>query len=191
MLVAMSLTFVACEQPDSGDDKKPAELKSNCSIFNAQYAIDEFGAIYAIEIITDGLEVNGQTASGSGDNCLIMMYAKPQEDGYPVAKTYEVVPAEELSDDDTECVVGGMVYESQPIGTYAYVIEDGEGTDGMLCIGGTIKFEGNATQGNMIANLEFESAMTGDIIEREYIFSGAMDLEEVTANAPAKIKRIK
>ena len=191
MLVAMSLTFVAC-----GPQVEPdPEVESNCYVVSAQYAVDAYGAIYAIEIMSNELEIDGQTATGSGDDCVLMLYAIPQEDGYPTAKTYDVVPAEELSDDDTECVVGGMVYQEQPVGTYAYVIEDGEAVDGILCVGGTIKFEGNTTKGVMTANLEFESAVTGEIVEREYIFSGAMDLEEVKAevkaNGPAKIRRIK
>jgi hypothetical protein len=186
-LVAMSLTFVACDQKEP----EPEPVKSNCKVYNAQYLIDQDGAIYIFEILTNGLSVDANNnVSGTGDDCMIMVYAMPQADGFPKAKVYNVVPVEELTENDTECVVGGTVMNNQPIGTFAYVIEDGEGVEGLLCQGGTMKFEGNATNGTITANFEFVNAK-GEVIEREYIYSGAFEMEEVQASAPKKVQRIK
>ena len=72
-------------------------------------------------------------------------------------------------DDDfaeEEFVMGGGVYEGYPIGTFIAVIENGKNTDLLFCIGGTVEFKGNATNGTMIANLEFQSLVTEDIVEK-------------------------
>ena len=64
MLVAMSLTFVACEQKNPDDNKQ--EIKSNCELFVCQYSIDETGhAMYVFEFSTNGLDI--VNAKGSDD----------------------------------------------------------------------------------------------------------------------------
>ena len=188
-LVAMSLTFVACDN-GTGPDDKTTEVKSNCTPYDAQYYVDESGAIYLFEFLTEGLEVSGQNIFGSGDDVVLMVYAQPQKDGYPTAKTYEVIAFEEITEEDTECVVGGYVYQSNVIGSYAYVVEDGEAVDGLLCTGGTIKFEGNATNGTMTANLEFMDTK-GNTVEREYIYSGKLDIEQYVEEAPARAPKMR
>ena len=187
-LMAMSFTFVACEQQPK-EPEEPA-VESNCEIYSAQYIEYEEGAVYVFEVLSDGLEANAQGNGlvGSGDYCIIMLYAQAQEDGFPKAKTYNVITEEDWTEDDTEFVAGGTVDSSaQPDGTFAYVIENGEGVDGLLCQGGTMKVEGNATKGTMIANFEFMNSK-GQIIEKEFIYSGKFNMEEVTVNAPRKIQ---
>lgn len=208
-LLIMGLTFASCEKPktneddenkdnventDQNDDENKDDnqtVEPNCYLYSGQYSTDEFGSVYILEFLSNDLIIDGQSISGLGEDLMIMLYAQAQEDGYPKAKTYDVIPLLDITDEDTECVVGGYVYEGQPIGTFAYTIEDGEAVDGLLCIGGTIKFEGNATKGTMTANLEFESAMTGEIIEKQYIYSGALELQQVSASAPARAPKIK
>lgn len=189
-LVAMSFTFVACEDNTGTGTGTNQTVKSNCSPYDAQYYVDESGAIYLFEFLTEGLEVSGQNIFGSGDDVILMVYAQPQKDGYPTAKTYEVIPFEEITEEDTECVVGGYVYQSNVIGSYAYVVEDGEAVDGLLCIGGSIKFEGNATNGTMTANLEFMDTK-GNTVEREYIYSGKLNIEQYVDEAPARAPKMR
>ena len=185
MLVAMSLTFVACEQ-------KEPEVKSNCELFAAQYSIDETGnAMYVFEFSTNGLDV--MNAKGSGDYLILMAYAKPGADGFPTENTYNLIPFEELamSEEWEECIIGPYAMsETQLIGTFAYIIENDEPTDILLCTSAEVKFEGNKTNGTIIANLELESALTGDIVTKEYIYSGAMNLQEAKAAAPSKVMKL-
>lgn len=165
-----------------------AESNNNCSIYSAQYGIDETGTIYYMfEFLTSGIEINEDATSayGSGDDLVIIMYATPQEDGYPVAKEYPVIALEEMTDEDTECVIGGTVIQGQPIGTFAYVVEDGQAVDALLCVGGSVIFEGNATNGTMTANFEFMNTQ-GETVERTYIYSGKIDFEQMQMNAPAR-----
>ncbi|MBQ8721751.1 MAG: hypothetical protein IJY67_06360 [Paludibacteraceae bacterium] len=195
VLIAMSLTFVACDQKEPEPEPEPEpEIQSNCSIFKAQYGVDKQGVVYIFEIFSNTLAVNDDMTAitGSGDDCMIMMYASAaQEDGYPTAKEYSVIAPEDLTEESNDCVVGGMAYQGQPIGTFAYVIENGQAVDGLLCTEGSIKFEGNATKGIMTAKLKFENSQ-GEIVEREYIYNGKMSLEEMPMNAPvSKVRRIK
>lgn len=177
---------------NQNDDNNNQNATSDCRIYSAQYGVDATGAVYVFELLTNDIEISADATSisGSGDDCIIMMYATPQEDGYPVAKEYPVIPLEELSNEDTECVIGGTVMQGQPIGTFAYVIEEGQAVDGLLCVGGSVKFEGNATNGTMTANFEFMNTQ-GETVERTYIYSGKMELEEMPMSAPSKVKRIK
>ncbi len=194
-LLIMGLTVTSCEKPNTGneDDKKEDQKPtSNCRIYSAQYGVDATGAVYVFELLTNDIEISADATSisGSGDDCIIMMYATPQEDGYPVAKEYPVISIEEMTNEDTECVIGGTVMQGQPIGTFAYIIEDGQAVDGLLCVGGSVKFEGNAAEGTMTANFEFMNS-NGETVEKTYIYSGKMDLEEMPMSAPSKVKRIK
>lgn len=194
VLIAMSLTFVACDQKEPEPEPEPEpEIKSNCNIYKAQYGIDGDGAVYIFEIFSNTLQVNADLTeiTGSGDDCIVMMYASAQGDGYPTAKEYNVIAVEELPEEPTDCVIGGAAYQGKPIGTYAYVVEEGQAVDALLCTGGSIKFEGNASKGVMTAKLTFVNN-SGETIEREYIYSGAMSLQEMVMNAPeSKVKRIK
>ena len=190
MLVAMSLTFVACEQKNPDDNKQ--EIKSNCELFVCQYSIDETGhAMYVFEFSTNGLDI--VNAKGSGDYLVLMAYAKPGADGFPTENTYKLIPFEELANSEEweECIIGPYAMsETQLIGTFAYIIENDEATDILLCTSAEVKFEGNKTNGTIIANLELESALTGDIVTKEYIYSGAMNLEEAKAAAPSRVMKL-
>ena len=193
MLAAMSLTFVACEKPTPEDPKPDPEVQSNCNIIKAQWGEDAVGGVYVFELFTNGLEITPdfKSITGSGDDCIIMLYAATQEDGYPVAGEYQFIAVEDLTKESTNCLIGGMVQGNQPLGTHAYVVEDGSPVDGLLCTGGSIKFEGNATKGVMTANLVFESTVTKETVTREYIYSGEMPLEYKPMDAPSQAKRIK
>ena len=99
MLVAMSLTFVACEQKNPDDNKQ--EIKSNCELFVCQYSIDETGhAMYVFEFSTNGLDI--VNAKGSGDYLVLMAYAKPGADGFPTENTYKLIPV-------LVAIVGGVL----------------------------------------------------------------------------------
>ncbi len=160
----------------------------------AQYGQDDKGAVYVFEIFSGTLDISAdyKSITGSGDDCIIMLYATAQEtDGYPTAGEYSVVAVKDLTQESTNCVIGGSVnQQGQPIGTYAYVVEDGDAVDGILCTGGTIKFEGNATKGVMTANLEFVNS-NGETVTREYIYAGETTLEYKPMGAPSKVQRVK
>ena len=192
MLAAMSLTFVACEKPTPEPDPEP-EIQSNCNIIKAQWGEDAVGGVYVFELFTNGLEITPdfKSITGSGDDCIIMLYAATQEDGYPVAGEYQFIAVENLTKESTNCLIGGTVKNGKPLGTYAYVVEEGNPVDGLLCTGGSIKFEGNATEGIMTAKLEFESTVTKETVTREYVYSGEMPLEYRPMDAPSQAKRIK
>ena len=184
MLVAMSLTFVAC-----GPQVEPdPEVESNCDFLSAQYSFDETGnAMYVFEFTTNGVDVDN--AKGTGEYLAIMLYAQPGEDDFPVAKTYNYSSFEDLANSEEwdECVIGAYAMsQTQLIGTYVYVIENDEATDILLSTDATVKFEGNKTKGTITADIEFESVVTGDIINKQYIYSGAMNLEEIKGAAPAR-----
>lgn len=184
MLVAMSLTFVACEK-----EPEQPEVKSNCDFFAAQYSVDETGkAMYVFEFATNGLDI--ENAKGTGDYFVLMMYAQPSADGFPTAKTYNLVSFEELAnmEDWEECMIGAMpVSETQIIGTFTYIIEEDKATDILLGIDGNVTFEGNTEKGIIKAVVEFESGVNGDIVTKEYIYNGATKLtEEKSYVAPKK-----
>lgn len=186
MLVAMSLSFVAC-----GPQVEPEpEVKSNCTVTSIQTKATEFGQVYIVEATTNDVALTNSGFSGTGDYFYMQMYATPQEDLFPAANTYQAYPIEEMDDDfaEEEFVMGGGVYEGYPIGTFVAAIENGKNTDLLFCIGGTVEFKGNATNGTMIANLEFQSLVTEEIEEKEFVFNGAIDIETIQNIAPQKIK---
>lgn len=190
----MSLTFVACEKPTPETDQDPEpEVQSNCNIIKAQWGEDAVGGVYVFELFTNTLAITPdfKSITGSGDDCIIMLYAATQEDGYPVAGEYQFIAVENLTKESTNCLIGGTVQNGKPLGTYAYVVEEGNPVDGLLCTGGSIKFEGNATEGIMTAKLEFESTVTKETVTREYVYSGEMPLEYRPMDAPSQAKRIK
>jgi hypothetical protein len=194
MLAAMSLTFVACEKPTPDPDPDPEpEVKSNCNIIKAQWGEDAVGGVYVFELFTNTLAITPdfKSITGSGDDCIIMLYAATQEDGYPVAGEYQFIAVENLTKESTNCLIGGTVQGGKPIGTHTYVVEDGNPVDGLLCTGGSIKFEGNATKGVMTANIEFTSVQTDEVVTRQYVFAGEMPLEYRPMDAPSQAKRIK
>ena len=179
MLAIMSLTFVAFEP-------KEPKAESNCDFFTATYAPDEDGkAMYVLEFSTNGLDIANGT--GTGEYLVVMMYGEPSENGFPTPKTYNYIGFDELAYMETweDCLMGGYpMDEYSIIGTFMYVIENDTPTDVLLCTDGTVTFEGNTTKGSMKANLEFVSGITGDIVEKEYIYNGAFNFIESKENTP-------
>ena len=92
----MIVNKVITENKNDDENKNDQNATSGCRIYSAQYGIDEAGSIYIFELLTNDIEINADATSisGSGDDCIIMMYATPQEDGYPVAKEYPVIALE-------------------------------------------------------------------------------------------------
>lgn len=191
MLVAMSLTFVACDGGNTPGGNKPDKVESNCEFFAGQYSVDETGkAMYVFEFATNGLDIANGT--GTGEYFVLMLYAQPGSDGFPIAKTYNHISFEELAymEEWDECVIGGApVSQSQIIGTFVYNIENDQATDVLLSLDGNVTIEGNQTNGTIKATIDFESAVTGDIITKEYIYSGAINLEEQVAAPAARAAR--
>ena len=185
-LVAMSLTFVACE-PKTPEEP---EVEPNCTVTSIQTTATEYGQVYIIEATTNDVALTASGFRGTGDYFYMQMYANPQEDLFPAANTYQAYAIEEMGDDfaEEEFVMGGTVYEGYPAGTFVAVIEDGQNTDILFCIGGTVEFKGNSANGTMIAKLDFQSLVTEDIVEKEFIFNGAIDVETIQSIAPQKIK---
>ena len=186
MLVAMSLTFVACEQSTPEPEQKPEpeveEVQSNCKLYKVTEQLQQDGnALYQFQFTTDDLNVSEQT--GSGDYLILMIYAKPQEDSAPVAKTYNYLNFGDFYNFPEECLLGGAVLknnetgEQQLAGTFAYVIENGQAKDLIFCNEGNVKFEGNATKGLLTATLKFTSGTEeGKTYEREYIYNGPINV---------------
>ncbi len=186
MLVAMSLSFVAC-----GPQVEPEpEVESNCTVTSIQTKATEFGQVYIVEATTNDVTLTDSGFGGTGDYFYMQMYANPQEDLFPAANTYQAYAIEEMGEDFDveEFVMGGAIYEGYPIGTFIAVIENGKNTDLLFCIGGTVEFKGNATNGTMIAKLDFQSFVTEDIVEKEFIFNGAVTIETIQNIAPQRIK---
>ena len=76
MLVAMSLSFVAC-----GPQVEPEpEVKSNCTVTSVQTKATEFGQVYVVEATTNDVALTNSGFSGTGDYFYMQMYATPQED---------------------------------------------------------------------------------------------------------------
>lgn len=191
MLVAMSLTFVACEQPDNGEDgKKPGKKpETNCNMFQSEYTdLGDGTALYVFEFMSKGLDA--ETASGSGEDVIIMFCATPQEDGCPTPGTYEFVEFLEWTENQGEGLLEGVAMsQEQFAGTFGYIIEDGKMTDIAFCVDGEIKFEGNATNGTLIADITLESGIQGNegvTYEREYIYNGEFEMSERKTQAPTK-----
>ena len=186
MLVAMSLTFVAC-----GPQVEPEpEVESNCTVNLIETKATEFGQVYLVETTTNDVALTNSGFSGTGDYFYMQMYATPQEDLFPAANTYQAYAIEEMGEDFDveEFVMGGAIYEDYPIGTFVATIENGKNTDIWFCIGGTVEFKGNATNGTMIAKLDFQSLVTKEIEEKEFIFNGAVTIETIKNIAPQRIK---
>jgi hypothetical protein len=145
---------------------------------------------WLIHLQLDPLHKDGEGFSGTGDYFYMQMYATPQEDLFPAANTYQAYAIEEMGEDFDveEFVMGGAIYEDYPIGTFVATIENGKNTDIWFCIGGTVEFKGNATNGTMIAKLDFQSLVTDEIEEKEFIFNGAVTIETIKNIAPQRIK---
>ena len=193
MLAAMSLTFVACEQKEPEQKEEEPKVESNCNLDYFETTTTDFGQVYLIGITTNDVVLTDNGFQGTGDYLSLQMYAKPQEDLFPVENSYKAYSIEEMDENfaEEEFVMGGTVFEGYPAGTFIATIEDGENTDILFCIGGTVKFEGNATDGVITANLDFESFLTGETFEKEFIFAGAIDIEVMKSYAPKNIKFIK
>ena len=191
-LVAMSLTFVACEQPDNGDDKpgtKPGKKpETNCVKYQSYYTdLGDGTALYVLEFVSKDLD---DQVSDEGEDVIIMFCAKPQEDGAPVATTYDFVEFAEWSQNQGEGLVEGVALsQEQFAGTYGYIIEGRQIADIVFCTDGEVKFEGNNTNGTLTAKIEFTSGVQGkedQVYEREYVFNGEFEFAEKKTSAPAK-----
>ena len=185
-LVAMSLTFVACDNgTDPGTKPGNKQPESNCNKFQAYYTdLGDGTALYVFEFVTKDLD---EEKSDEGEDVIIMFCAEPQTDGSPVAKTYDFVDFVDWTETLGEGLLGGAALsQTQFAGTYGYIIEGRQATDIVFCTDGEVKFEGNDAKGTLTAKIEFTSGTTGEICEKEYIFSGAFELEENVASAPAK-----
>ena len=190
MLVAMSLTFVACEQPDNGEDgKKPGKKpETNCVKYQSYYTdLGDGTALYVLEFVTKDLD---EKTSTEGENVIIMFCATPQEDGAPVATTYDFIGFDEFSQNQGEGLVEGVALsQEQFAGTFGYIIEEGQIADIVFCTGGEVKIEGNNTNGTLTASIEFTSGVQGkeDVTyDREYIYNGEFEFKERKASAPEK-----
>ncbi len=193
-LVAMSLTFVACEggNTPSGEDKpgnKPGnQPKTNCAKYQAYYTdLGNGTALYVLEFVTKDLD---EKTSNEGEDVIIMFCAQSQEDGAPVATTYDFVDFMNWYETEEEGLVGGAALsQEQLVGTYGYIIEERQIADIVFCTDGEVKIEGNNAKGTLTAKIEFTSGVQGNddkVYEREYIFSGAFDFEENKASVPAR-----
>lgn len=190
MLIAMSLTFIACEQttPDPEPQPEPEpEFKSNCYLYQAQQQMDDTGsALYILEFMTNELNVEEQ--SGSGDYLILMLYTEPQENSAPAAKTYNCATFGEWYESRVECMIGGaLVNGEQLAGTFVQIIEDGEMVDIAFCTGGTVKFEGDLTNGTVIADLDLISGtVENKTYERTYTYKGQINLNKSASVAPQR-----
>lgn len=190
MLVAMSLTFVACEQkePELIEDEKP-KVESNCELQFAQQVVQGDQSAYYFDITNGDLHLeDNQIAGTTGEYVSIMLFAQSQEDNkLPKEQKYDVISAEELTE-YTICVVGGAIDQEGPFGTYGIAMTEGEVSDIFLCIDGNIKIEGDEKNATMTANFEFLSIMTEETFTREYIYNGAFDIEQYKNSAPQRVK---
>ena len=185
-LVAMSLTFVSCEGgEDPGKDKPGKQPESNYVKQQAYYTdLGDGTALYVFELVTKDLS---EQKTEEGEDVIIMFCAEPQEDGAPVAKTYEFVELVDWTETFGEGLLGGAaISQTQFAGTYGYIIEGNQATDVVFCTDGEVKIEGNNTKGTLTAKIELTSGVTGEVSEKEFVFSGAFELENVAA-APAKV----
>ena len=185
-LVAMSLTLVACEGgEDPGKDKPGKQPESNYVKQQAYYTdLGDGTALYVFELVTKDLS---EQKTEEGEDVIIMFCAEPQEDGAPVAKTYEFVELVDWTETFGEGLLGGAaISQTQFAGTYGYIIEGNQATDVVFCTDGEVKIEGNNTKGTLTAKIELTSGVTGEVSEKEFVFSGAFELENVAAT-PAKV----
>ncbi len=186
MLVAMSLTFVACEPGNVNTNKQP---ESNCDMYQSQYTdLGDGTALFVFELISKDLDAENST--GSGEDVIVMFCATLQEDGCPAPGTYEFVEFAEWTENQGEGLLEGVALsQEQFAGTFGYIIENGKMTDIAFCADGEVKFEGNATKGILTANITLESGVQGNegvTYEREYIYNGSFDMEERKSSAPEK-----
>lgn len=185
MLVAMSLTFVACG-PVEPETKEP---ETNCDMYQSEYTDLEDGtALYVFEFVSKGLDAENNT--GSGEDVIVMFCATPQEDGCPTPGTYEFIEFAEWTENQGEGLLEGVALsQEQFAGTFGYIIEDGKMTDIAFCADGKVKFEGNATKGILTANITLESGVQGNegvTYERKYIYNGSFNMKERKTSAPAR-----
>lgn len=183
MLVAMSMTFVAC-----GPQVEPEpEVESNCYLYQAQQQIDETGsALYILEFMTNELNVEEQ--SGSGDYLILMLYTEPQENSAPAAKIYKYAAFGDWYESREECFIGGAIVNEESLaGTFVQIIEDGEITDIAFSSGGTVEFKGNLEEATVIANLDFISGtIENQTYKKEFIYNGPIELEKAASVAPQR-----
>lgn len=192
-LVAMSLTFVACEGgEDPGKDKpgtKPGKKpETNCVKYQSYYTdLGDGTALYVLEIVTKDLD---EQKTDEGENAIIMFCAEPQEDGAPVAKTYDYVDFASWTETYGEGLLSGVALsQEQFAGTFGYIIEGRQIADIVFCSDGEVKIEGNNTNGTLTAKIEFTSGVQGkedQVYEREYVFNGEFEFVEKKTSAPAK-----
>ena len=192
MLIAMSLTFIACEQttpePEPQPEPEPEpKVESNCYLYKAQQQMDNNGsALYILEFMTNELNVEEQ--SGSGDYLILMLYTEPQENSAPAAKTYNWAAFGEWYESRVECMVGGAVVNQESLaGTFVQIIEDGQMTDVAFSTGGTVEFKGNLEEATVIANLDFISGtIENQTYKKEFIYNGPIKLSQSASVAPQR-----
>ena len=195
MLIAMSLTFIACEQtkPEPQPEPEPEpKVESNCYLYQAQQQMDNNGsALYILEFMTNGLNVEEQ--SGSGDYLILMLYSEPQENSAPAAKTYNYAKYSDWDQYREECFLGGAILKNEQTGqqliagTFVQIIEDGEVVDIAFSTGGTVEFKGNLEEATLIANFDLISGYnTNQTYKKEFIYNGPIELKKATSVAPQR-----
>lgn len=190
-LVAMSLTFVACDNStdpgtnQGGGNKKP---ETNCVKFQSYYTdLGDGTALYVLEVVTKDLD---EEKTDEGEDAIIMFCAEPQADGAPVAKTYDFVDFADWTETYGEGLLSGVALsQEQFAGTFGYIIEERQIADIVFCTDGEVKIEGNNTNGTITAKIEFTSGVQGkenQVYEREYVFNGEFEFVEKKTSAPTK-----
>ena len=182
-LVAMSLMFVACGETTPEPDP---EVESTCQLMQAYYTDLENGTyLYVFELISN--ELDAVNHIGIGDDIIIMMCAQPQENGAPVAKTYNTVNFQEWTQYYGEGVLTGVALSQTSFaGTFGYIVEDGQATDIIFCDNAEVKFEGNNAKGILTAKIKFASGtQEGVTYDKEYVFNGEFNVKPKQSAAPA------
>ncbi|MBR5238906.1 MAG: hypothetical protein IKV26_09470 [Paludibacteraceae bacterium] len=182
---AILLAFVACETTpiDSLEKemKQWEKVEPNCYLFSASKKYVDFGNMYTIQLMSNGLAYENKVWKGEGDFLTLSLYANPLNDGFPVNKKYNFVAYEEVSIETKECLVGGYLNKTSsgaitPMGTFAYDVDEVTQTaGGLVCTGGSVIMYGNCANAKIVAVLDFYTA-TGETVQREYIFSGPINI---------------
>ena len=177
---AMILIFTACEKgPSDPFQKELAEwegVAANCYVYSATRQIDKFGSKYTIQFMSNELTYENKVWTGDGDFLTLSFYANPLNDEFPVNKKYDFVTYQEVSAEKNECLVGGYLQGGNPVGTFAYDVDEATQTAaGLLCTDGYILCSGTAANGKIIAVLNFLTP-SQEIVTREFVFSGKIDI---------------
>lgn len=177
---AILLAFTACEKgPSDPFEKELAKwenVEPNCYIFSAMRQKDKFGSKYTIQLMSNELSYENKVWKGDGDFVTLSLYANPLSDEFPVNKKYEFVNYKEVSAEKNQCLVGGYLENNNPMGTFAYDVDEQTQTAaGLLCTNGYVLCSGTASNAKIIAVLNFLTP-SQEIVTREYVFSGKMNI---------------